>query len=416
MLLKPHHYILPLGLLTSAYAQTASVSIERSSSTRYEANVTVTNDTSATINGWLVTLATGGQVTSNWRSDLETSESSGSLTAFSGKSYNRSLEPGESTHFGFVASLSGGSAAPSSAAIIGNWPSNGGTGNSTPAPSPRLVPQATPTPAAPAQAPPISQPTGLLLDATIDDFPSGLKNDREWKALWPGTKWANGPDEGRLSVDDTRAANGSAKSIRVLYPAGSKQPAYSGSQWFANLNGEYEDLYLSYWVRFEEDFDFVLGGKLPGLGGANTFNDRTNEWSGRLMWRENGWAEFYTHVPRNNDFDPGDRFWWNTEGFQAVFVPGQWHHIEIHMKLNTPGEFDGIMEGWFDGRKAATYNDFYFRDEPTESTKICWVFFSTFFGGSSSDIWNASKDEHANFDQFVVSTSRIGYPGARTNN
>ncbi len=250
-----------------------------------------------------------------------------------------------------------------------------------------------------------------LLHSTLDDFPVGPKTDRQWLALWPGTIWANGPDDGRLAVNDEVAYGGSGRSVRVLYPKGGKQSANSGAQWFMDLNGSSEELYLSYWLRFDEDFDFVLGGKLPGLGGAVSFQDRTHEWSGRLMWRENGKAEFYIHTPANNLYNPGTRFWWNTEGFQAVFIPGRWHHIETHIRLNTPGQFDGLMEGWFDGVKAAHYPAFYFRDAPTASAKIAWVFFSTFFGGSSSDIWQASKNDYATFDEFTVANRRIGYPG-----
>jgi hypothetical protein len=250
-----------------------------------------------------------------------------------------------------------------------------------------------------------------LLHATIDDFPSGPKTDDEWKALWPNTLWVNGPDEGRLAVNEELAYGGTGKAIRVLYPKGGMQSNGSGAQWFADLKGGNDDLYFSYWVRFEEDFDFVLGGKLPGLGGAVSYEDRTHEWSGRLMWRENGKVEFYLHTPAANEHNPGTRFWWNTGATQAQFVPGRWHHIEIHLRLNSPGQFDGLMEGWFDGVKAAYYPAFYFRDAPTSSMKIAWVFFSTFFGGSSSSIWQASKDEFASFDELIVSNHRIGYPG-----
>lgn len=250
-----------------------------------------------------------------------------------------------------------------------------------------------------------------LLHASLDDFPSGPQTDLSWKALWPGTSWTNGPDEGRLAVDDRFDYEGTGKSVRVLYPKGGKQSGNSGAQWFIDLKGSSDDLYFSYWVRFDPGFDFVLGGKLPGLGGANSFADRTHEWSGRLMWREQGDAEFYLHVPATNEHNPGTRFWWNTENFQARFIPGRWHHIEMHYRLNTPGQFDGLMEGWFDGVKAADYPAFYFRDAPSSGATIAWVFFSTFFGGSSSTLWEATKDEHANFDHFIVSNNRIGYPG-----
>lgn len=254
-------------------------------------------------------------------------------------------------------------------------------------------------------------PAERLLHATFDDFPLGTKSDDEWKALWPNTSWANGPDDGRLAVNDQIAYAGTGRSVRILYPKGGKQSNGSGAQWFADIGGVAEDLYFSYWVRFDEDFDFVLGGKLPGLGGAVSWGDRTHEWSGRLMWRDEGKAEFYLHTPAGNDYNPGTRFWWNTEGPQARFIPGRWHHIEMHYRLNTPGQFDGLMEGWFDGVKFASYPAFYFRDAPTASSKIAWVFFSTFFGGSSSSIWEATKDEYATFDEFIVSNARIGYPG-----
>lgn len=81
----------------------------------------------------------------------------------------------------------------------------------------------------------------------------------------------------------------------------------------------------------------------------------------------------------------GTRFWWNTDGFQPTFILGRWHHVEIHYRLNTPGQFDELMKGWFDGVKAARYNAFYFRDAPTSSAQIVWVFSSTFFGSSSSN-------------------------------
>ncbi|BCX47632.1 glycosylhydrolase [Haloferula helveola] len=251
----------------------------------------------------------------------------------------------------------------------------------------------------------------IVFRENIDTFPTGAHTDDTWIPLWPGTKWANGPDEGRVEIDESIVAGDFGKSVRVLYPQGGQQSANSGAQWFTDLGGPHEELYMSYWVRFDEDFDFVLGGKLPGLGGAVSFEDRTHEWSGRLMWRENGKVEFYIHVPSDNLYDPGDRFWWNTEGFQATLVPGRWHHIELRLRLNAPGQFDGLMEGWFDGVKAASYPGFYFRDAPTADATIAWMFFSTFFGGSSSSIWQATKDEHARFDGFVVSRQRIGYPG-----
>jgi len=55
---------------------------------------------------------------------------------------------------------------------------------------------------------------------------------------------------------------------------------------------------LTYDIAFDENFDFVKGGKLPGLrGGANngceggSQPNGTDCWSTRLMWRKNGAGE-----------------------------------------------------------------------------------------------------------------------------
>jgi hypothetical protein len=50
---------------------------------------------------------------------------------------------------------------------------------------------------------------------------------------------------------------------------------------------------LSYYVRFSENFDFVKGGKLPGLFGGvgnsgGEIPDGTDGFSTRFMWRRNG--------------------------------------------------------------------------------------------------------------------------------
>lgn len=268
------------------------------------------------------------------------------------------------------------------------------------------TPPATPEPQEPVDQGG-SNANNYVLSRDMDSLPSGFHDKRSWRNLWAPAKWANGADEGRIFVDESVQVGNSGKSVRMLYPANRRTSSDSGAQWHMGINGvEADELYLSYWVRFDDNFDFVLGGKLPGLSGSVSFADRTHEWSGRLMWRENGDVEFYTHMA-----DQRERWWWNTSGFQAQFVAGRWHHVEIRFVNNTPGQSDGIMQGWFDGVQAAYYDQVKFRAADEADSSITRVFFSTFFGGSSGDRWNATKDEFAWFDNFIVSRERIGYPG-----
>jgi len=302
--------------------------------------------------------------------------------------------------------------------IISN--SGGTTGEDTQQPAPpveRPTPAPMPTPAPTPEVSPENPDRpgnndngngrSVLLNRDMEELPLGFHDDASWKDLWSPATWASGPDEGRVYVDDSVQVGDTGKSVRVLYPANRRTSSDSGAQWHMGISGATaNELYLAYWVRFDDDFDYVLGGKLPGLSGSVSFEDRTHEWSGRLMWRENGQVEFYTHIAQDRT-----RWWWNTEGFQPRFEAGRWHHVEMRFVINTPGQNDGIMEGWFDGVRAAYYDQVGFRAANESTSRISRVFFSTFFGGSSGDRWNATKDEFAWFDNFTVSRERIGYPG-----
>ena len=62
-----------------------------------------------------------------------------------------------------------------------------------------------------------------------------------------------------------------------------------GAQWRLELGDDYDELYLTYRVRFADEFNFVKGGKLPGLvgGEANTGGrvpTGRDGWSARMMW------------------------------------------------------------------------------------------------------------------------------------
>lgn len=67
---------------------------------------------------------------------------------------------------------------------------------------------------------------------------------------------------------------------------------------------------LSYAVRFSSNFNFVLGGKLPGLYGGigNTggnIPDGTDGFSTRYMWGRNGVGEVYAYLPTSQQYGTG---------------------------------------------------------------------------------------------------------------
>ena len=63
------------------------------------------------------------------------------------------------------------------------------------------------------------------------------------------------------------------------------------------------EVWLEYKIYFCSSFDFVKGGKLPGLYGGRHHcsggDAATDCFSARLMWRRNGDGEVYMYIPRD---------------------------------------------------------------------------------------------------------------------
>lgn len=118
------------------------------------------------------------------------------------------------------------------------------------------------------------------------------------------TKSSNGDLATSSSPSETNL-NGQPPVLRVEYANGTYNGATGGTQWTsAPFNGEslqsgYERMLLSYEVWFPEGYEFVQGGKLPGLRGGTDQSgcsggiqpDGTDCFSTRIMWRTNGAGE-----------------------------------------------------------------------------------------------------------------------------
>lgn len=233
----------------------------------------------------------------------------------------------------------------------------------------------------------------------------GNNGFKEWLQQW-GVR-----EKGQWGLDNIsliKDSNGRFdKVLRVSYPAGSVSPSYArkknkpigGGQFFADLGiSPTNTLRLSYYLRFSKDFEFVKGGKLPGLFGGTQVSggkvpNGTNGFSTRFMWRRNGDGEVYAYLPTSKNYGTSiGRGDWR-------FVPGKWYYLEQEVKLNKPGINDGRITVWLDGKEVLDEDGLTFRT--TENLKIEGIFFSTFFGGSSSS-WATPKDVEVDFAEFSL--------------
>lgn len=253
------------------------------------------------------------------------------------------------------------------------------------------------SPAKPITQTPLTQTSNL--------WTSQLENP-DWKEQWQvKNKGSWGWENLEIIADETGKFD---RIIRVRYPAGSSSPRASrregaplgGSQFYADLGIESQErLRLSYFVRFSDNFDFVKGGKLPGLfgGSGNSGGDTpdgTDGFSTRYMWRKQGAGELYAYLPTSDEYGTSiGRGNWQ-------FRSGVWYHLEQVVTLNEPTRNNGRVQVFVDGVQVLDEEGLTFRT--TEDLKIEGIFFSTFFGGGDSS-WATPNDVYIDFAEFSVS-------------
>lgn len=167
--------------------------------------------------------------------------------------------------------------------------------------------------------------------------------------------------------------------------------------------GEYT---LQFDVKFSEDFQFVRGGKLHGLGPSRPITGghpvRPDGWSARATFAADGEVRTYLY----NQDQPGQ---WGTSqrNRDFHFKRGEYQSVSFHMKINDPEEANGHAHIYVDGELIIRHDNVRFRGEDGDHTLIDRMLFSTFHGGSSP-VW-APVDEdgeyttvYAWFDNFAV--------------
>jgi hypothetical protein len=228
-----------------------------------------------------------------------------------------------------------------------------------------------------------------------------------------------------------------------------------------------DDLYLRYYIKLSADFDPSIcapdgriidsGGKLPGLADVRTNADPGGQcgnggnpadglhcWSMRSSFRNcyggssgsacsvpgavarfGHYAYFYRtldfwgvsgHWDRQDyDQSPGDggtcRSTANNMrcgiGNMGNLVANRWYRIEIRVRMNTPGQADGVLQGWVDGTKAFDKANMIYRLPGHDDLHVRTAWLNVHTGG---DYPNGNcADKKVWLDQMVLATG--GLPG-----
>ncbi len=192
-------------------------------------------------------------------------------------------------------------------------------------------------------------------------------------------------------------------------------PGSGGASFKVDLPSK-EVLYLSYKIRFGEDFYPVDGGKLPGFcggtcpgGGGDTDKDgdgTSDGFSARLMWgkqKEDGTigGKFYVYHP-TREIKYG-----SSQGFSRGFHDGEWYTIVQRVQMNDLNQDNGRLTAWIDGRLVTDKSGYIFRKGSSENFAIDKIMFANFFGGSGERM---CKDRYIESGEFQCDRYSDGSP------
>ena len=189
--------------------------------------------------------------------------------------------------------------------------------------------------------------------------------------------------------------------LKVNFPAKKFGPL-PGTQWRLSF-ADTRYAFLSYDLFIPDDFDFVKGGKLPGLGGGignggGKVPNGFDGWSVRFMFKEEGRLCAYSYTPDMPGKYGEKRFF--RQGNRFFYLPkGEWINIGLGIKMNTPGENDGEIIGFINDKPLLTESGVRFRD--TYDLSIDHLLFSSFFGGNDLS-YAPEEDSCLLFKDFIV--------------
>ena len=237
----------------------------------------------------------------------------------------------------------------------------------------------------------------------------------------PDSRWVNNQDAPGEIVDEDRQMGFAplvGRALKVTIPKGGLLGLDMRLRLQDKQGSEPEEVYFRYYLRLARDWLGAKdGGKLPGLAG--TYGKAG--WGGRPWDGSKGWSlrgSFGTTPPTGHraagsimlgtyayhfkSSTYGEGMVWSDGDFAGLIEPDRWYCIEQHLKLNTAGQEDGVLQVWVNDQLALSRTNLRLRDLPTIRIQEVWMNF--YHGGTQP----APLAMHAYVDNVVVARRRIG--------
>jgi hypothetical protein len=175
--------------------------------------------------------------------------------------------------------------------------------------------------------------------------------------------------------------------LRVRIPKG----GHDGTSFLLDT-GDADEARVSYRIRVDSAFDpsrssfdvklpgfgkpvfDPLGGCLVGCGGARA--DGVTGWSARSDVHATGQPGFYVYDLDAGHYGRGPRW------YLPRITPGTWHTVELHVRMNSVGQADGVLAASYDGTVVYRASNVRMRTSPTLHVGGAW--FDVYYGGSGT--------------------------------
>ena len=258
-------------------------------------------------------------------------------------------------------------------------------------------------------------------DAGLEQHPDVWLVER-FDGRWRDLDWLTDADAKRtefVGMDPAQRFSAlQGRALAVTLAKGEKQALNSHIRLKQFAGHEPLEAYFRYHLRLGDNWNpSADGGKLPGLSG--TYG--RGGWGGRRSDGQNGWSargaffrltdppsvasglralgSYVYHAGSEGQY--GNTWGWNLwpTGF---LQKNRWYSVEQHVRLNTPGQSDGVLRAWIDGQLVFAMTDIRYRDTAQLGIESVWM--NVYHGGTAK----SPQDMTLYIDNLVVAARYIG--------
>ena len=251
-----------------------------------------------------------------------------------------------------------------------------------------------------------------LTSNSIREFSNGFVNFEHWQnSIYDECKFRY--DFGNLFSSNPNSYIGEGRTylinnqLKIEYPDSVAGSAASGITASASIFPK-KEYTLYYRIWFDSNFEWKLGGKLPGFcggvcnSGCQPVNSSNNGWSVRLLYKSHtdpegdlAYVEPYVYHHGMNQ-NCGVSFNQNSASNSVFLQKNQWNGVQLYVKLNDAGSSNGKLKVWINDQVAFDIDNVEYQAGDLDIERFLLHIFP---GGGNELIYSPSVTTHVRLNE-----------------